>query len=861
MVKSYMSVGIDHGTSNSSIAVMEDTGPRIIKVNSVDEIMPSVVYMSGRGRTDVGAAAYKAMWVNDLTEGDGHTGYKLQIGQNDLYEFTAAKKTMTAQQLGGLVMGALLKAYQEDTHGQPPKAAVITVPAKFEQSARMGTSEAARLAGLSYNQLLQEPIAAALAYGFTAAERRAQWMVFDLGGGTLDVSLVIVRNGQMVVPEEGHAGDNRLGGREFDREIIEYVRQELRKTYALQGFSKDNKAYSQAWGKLLIACEDAKIQLSTRREAVVEVDGALCKDERGKDVKVEVPLTRDMYEKMISAHVQKAVHICKTLLGMNRLAPRDLDRVILIGGPTKTPCIQQALADSLGVDVGISVNPMTAVAQGAAIYAATVELPQELSEPGIQVAMPVNVTLNYERASKLPTCFVAGAVDGLTAADAGATVEIRRTDGRWSSGMLPIDQDGMFSTDVGLIDEGSPRLSSFTTTVTDSAGRTLASVDEPKIWYPYPEGKGRLANSLRVAVKGNQTEVLVKQGVELPATGRERFVTLKALRKGSREDILSIPILEGRTHLFGVEDDQADCNVHVGTLTIKGDDKRLRYDLPQGSEIDVTLQGTGSSEIHCTAYVLLLDEEFEATVTRGVFAVSCDEISERFERLKLALEQSEKVQGQAPVADVGEKLAVIRNLKVVEDITKQLSRAKEGERDALYRAYTRVLELAGALNLIREIQTSARVRCRVRELKGLVENGEKKALSDIETELEQADRSGDGKALSRLEESLEEIDTEVRQRPYLEVLIDVMALENRRWPPHQVEVGNAAVALINTIEAKGGMAAMTDSDRAALVAAHRRMAEVFPELPQLRAEALSKIPGKTIRDIGGDIEKATPKTH
>ncbi len=159
MSKEYLKLGIDHGTSNSSICVMEKDRPRVVKVNGVDEIMPSAVYIDRWGSTIVGAQAYRAIAYNSSEEGNGYTGYKIRIGQDDRYEFRAAKKSLSAPQLGGLVIGALLKAYQQQTK-EEPVGAVITVPAKFEHSACEGTREAAQAAGLKLFPQIQEPIAA-----------------------------------------------------------------------------------------------------------------------------------------------------------------------------------------------------------------------------------------------------------------------------------------------------------------------------------------------------------------------------------------------------------------------------------------------------------------------------------------------------------------------------------------------------------------------------------------------------------------------------------------------------------------------------------------------------------------------------
>ena len=158
----YMTVGIDHGTSNSVIAVMDDDGPRIIGPTPTESVMPSVVYFNKRGVKWVGSPAREALMLRPSADGDGAQTFKPDIGRDVRYEFRASKKSFSGPELGGLVIGELLDLHQRD-NGYRPKAAVITVPAMFNQAAVEGTRKAAQLAGLEHFPLLQEPVAAAIA--------------------------------------------------------------------------------------------------------------------------------------------------------------------------------------------------------------------------------------------------------------------------------------------------------------------------------------------------------------------------------------------------------------------------------------------------------------------------------------------------------------------------------------------------------------------------------------------------------------------------------------------------------------------------------------------------------------------------
>jgi molecular chaperone DnaK len=836
-------VGIDHGTTNSAIAVMTPQGPKILNPNEVDRVMPSAVYITSRGDERIGRDAYYAILTEEPNVGDGHTGYKTQIGQNDLYEFHASRQVKSARQLGGMVIRALVTLYQTRMNKEL-RACVVTVPAKFEHSAVEGTREAARLAGLKHFELLQEPIAASLAYGFEPRGDRGQWMVFDLGGGTLDVSLVQVRQGKMSVPEHGHAGDNFLGGRNFDRELMDYAVQHLRKEYALGAFAQQNPQYRSAWGRLMLAVEQAKIILSDKNEAVIEVHGVLCKDERGKPVKVDIPITRQAYERMISPKIERAVHLCENLLNVNRMTRKDVDRLILVGGPTKTPYIQRVLQERLQIPLDCSIDPMCAVALGAAVRALTVEWPDEVT--GRSVASEtrtanLTVKLQFERHSKVPTHLVTGQIEGAHL-PAGLRVEITRHNVPWSSGRLTVDETGYFEIDVPLIDLKKPHESLFQTIVYDASGTALVTVNDPKIWYPIPEAKPRLSNSMRVGLVGNETEILIKQGVELPHKSQKKTVnTASTVRKGVKGDEVRIPIIESVLNMFGIEDNHADCGVHVGTLHIEATDNRITRDIPEGSPIDLTLRVGQSQEYEVKAYIPLLEEEFRAEFTTEGFNVETDDVSKRFNELKVMLDEARRLNAERPDPVVTRCLKIIEDQQTVDGISKELERAKAGERHALYGAHKRTLEFAGGMNVVREAQRIPRLQKQIERLGAACNAEERRDLDSIRAEMNKALESKNAAALSQLEEHLEDLDRKVRGRPLHELLLDLCALSGKRVSAAQHDAFNRASALYDRIEAKGGRETATPADLAEAESMHRELERLYPELYQWRSEFLASL--------------------
>ena len=357
-MQQFILVGIDHGTTNSCVAMMLSDGVRLLCADTGNPsalTLPSYIHMSKQAGILIGSLARNATLAK--SSGTGYGGYKTRIGSDDRFEFKEMDRVLTAPEMGQLVLGALLEPCRKIL-GYPALAAVVTVPAKFNAAQYDGTRKAAELAGLEQVVLLQEPIAASLAYAF-GMQKDAKWIVFDLGGGTLDVSLVSLKDGHMEVPERGNAGDGDLGGRLFDMRLMDYVigpkkddkqrwqyyrglcpdYRPLRAKYDLEDLTEGKNPGS--WGRLMLAVEEAKIRLSEEERTVLKLDAPLCKDAKGKTVEVEMPLTRAIYEKLIESEVARAVNCCLTLLRNNHLKPADIDFMILVGGPSKTPFVQE----------------------------------------------------------------------------------------------------------------------------------------------------------------------------------------------------------------------------------------------------------------------------------------------------------------------------------------------------------------------------------------------------------------------------------------------------------------------------------------------------------------------------------------
>ncbi len=847
MSKVFIPCAIDHGTTNSSIAVMEETGPRVIKPDGQNDVMPSAVFYNHRGRLLVGQAAANAI-LRASDDGIGYTGYKIRMGHDDRYEFPGGK-VLTVPEMGGVVLGKLLQAYRDEDYPDY-KAAVITVPAKFEQPACTATMEAAKHAGLLYTQTLMEPVAAALAYGFQAEDKNAKWMIFDLGGGTLDISLVMVRDGHCTVLPEGHAGDNHLGGRKFDRELLDYVLgprkadpqyevnmakyrrldrdyHPLRKQYALENFTKETR--SNDWGALIMATEIAKIELSDNNDAVIGGNraGLTITDDNKKPVTVEFSITRAAYEHLIASDVERTVQTCKNLLGRNRLEPSEVQRVILIGGPSKTPYIQQVLRSRLGIPLESSIDPMTAVAQGAAIFAHTQEIPTDiLRKIPDQVPEDAKVRLEYDRSSKVPVCNVTGMVQEMDEPIEGWSAEIKRKDGRWSSGALPIDASGLFEIDVHLLEGSGPTRSQFETRVFDAKGQVVATLEEPEIWFRYvTPGNDVLPSDLMVGVKGNVTEVLLKQGVDLPNENSKEFVTSQELRRGKGENMLLIPVYEGLEHFLGAVDPHEDTNIKVGELRVESTD--LKSDLAEGSVVEVTLERDRDRQIRVHAYVRSLDQEFEAEFNAESKDPDADKMAETFKDLRQALEAIERIEGEYPTPVVTEGLKALKQQDVLAQIEKNLERTKQGDRECQSRCYRDILKLTGALHHLRDLQTEVRLRRMIKYLEGSLEGHDLEEYEAIRKEFEQALQDQDKKTLASIENSLNRLYRVVRLRAHYQLIDDLVRFPKKfRGTPIQLSTYDDGVGVANRlIEKDKSGQEITDSDLRDAEQAHKKLWE------------------------------------
>ena len=346
-------IGIDLGTTNSCVAVMEGGEPVVIPNAEGGRTTPSVVGFSKTGERLVGQVAKRQAVANsDRTV----SSIKRHMGTN--YKVTIDDKSYTPQEISAMILGKL-KADAEAYLGEEIKKAVITVPAYFSDSQRQATKDAGTIAGLEVLRIINEPTAAALAYGLEKTDAHTV-LVFDLGGGTFDVSILELGDGVFEV--KATSGNNRLGGDDFDERIIRWMVDNFKREQGVD-LSKDRMAMQ----RLKEAAEKAKIELSGVLTTSISLPFITAVD--GEPRHLDMTLTRAKFEELTADLVEATVGPTKQALADAGLEPHQIDKVILVGGSTRIPAVQEMVKRLTGKEPFKGVNPDEVVAIGAAIQA------------------------------------------------------------------------------------------------------------------------------------------------------------------------------------------------------------------------------------------------------------------------------------------------------------------------------------------------------------------------------------------------------------------------------------------------------------------------------------------------------------
>ncbi len=344
-------IGIDLGTTNSCVSVMEGKDVKVITNPEGNRTTPSVVAFKD-GEIIVGDAAKRQV----VTNKDSVSSIKRKMGSNEKVHVNG--KDYTPQEISAMIL-QYMKKYAEAYLGEPVTKAVITVPAYFNDAQRQATKDAGKIAGFDVERIINEPTAAALAFGIDKTDKEMKVLVFDLGGGTFDVSILDLADGTFEVLAT--AGDNHLGGDDFDNVLVDWMADEFKREH----HGIDLKADRMALQRLKEAAEKAKKDLSSMVQTHISLP-FVSADESGP-LHLDMDLTRANFDKMTKHLVDRTVGPVRQALKDAGLTPGDIDEVLLVGGSTRMISVQEAVKAELGKEPNRSVNPDEVVAMGAAI--------------------------------------------------------------------------------------------------------------------------------------------------------------------------------------------------------------------------------------------------------------------------------------------------------------------------------------------------------------------------------------------------------------------------------------------------------------------------------------------------------------
>ena len=745
MSRTTIDFGIDLGTTNSAVAVLRGTIPEIIKNNDDQDISPSAVFIDKRGQCYVGQRA-KHRQEDESSCDDVYLEFKRRMGTDHKYEFKTSARTMLPEEVSAEVLKSLRGDVQQRL-AEDLQASVITVPAAFEAKQCAATKKAGDLAGFSLCPLLQEPVAAALAHGFQSDVTKEFWLVYDFGGGTFDAAIMKAEDGSISVVN--HGGDNYLGGSDIDWAVVErLVLPELVANHNFPGLARGNKKWRHILARIKNYVEDAKIQLSRNDSAFIECK---LKDDGGEIVDFEYKLTRNALIGLAEPLIMRSVEICQRVLKEKNLGPNAIEKVILVGGPTLAPYFREILRSNLGIQLDHSVDPLTVVAKGAAVFAATQRLEGKAVPKAAMGQFDVELKYKPIGADQDPT--VRGEVKAPSGANVeGFSIEFSNQKTHWRSGKVPLKAEGRFKLNL-LAEKGEQNV--FTIELWDSKGGKQVIVPSS---LTYTIGlaitEQPIINSIAVALVGNVADVFFKKGDALPAKTTRVYRSSALVKKGESGDVLKVPVVEG-------EIEHADRNRLLGTLEIRG--TNLRRDVPAGSEVEVTLHFDASRILRAKAYIPMLDEEFEALID---YNVTTPDPKRLLQELDSELKRQASLRGKAEDADDDQANELLGEAGDADDIRKKLEAGK-GDPVAANQAEKLLLEFK--INLDRA-EDSLKWPALVAEAN--------KALDELDTLVDQHGNSDQREKAAQLREQADDLIEEKRSEALRKKLQQINDLQH-----------------------------------------------------------------------------------
>ena len=560
-------VGIDLGTTNSAISSFDGEKIQLFKSPEQHDVTPSAIFIDRRGNKYVGSRAY-----NNAARNPDNAAvlFKRLMGTSTPVKLPAVNLTMTPEECSAEVLRTLFGYLPEEIRGDGDTGTVITVPAAFNQMQKDSTMSAADAAGLGRVALMQEPVAAVMSV-MRQRKNDGVFVVYDLGGGTLDIAIAESIAGRVNLL--AHGGIAMCGGRDFDRILFDNVV----KPWLLENFDLPEDLAANPQFKSLLrmatwAAEKAKIELSQKEDAVVSLPETELgvRDQAGEEIYIDIAIDRKRYDALIAPKVEESIQSARETLEKAGLSPHDVERVVFVGGPTHYKPLRDKVAFELGIAPSTDVNPMTAVAEGAAVFAESIDWASQSrgrksARGALSAGGGIDLSFNYIARTPEPRAKIVAKFGGR--APAGIEFQIDSLDTGWSSGRVAL-KDGA-SVELSLTKPGDNIFKVF---VFDSNGapvalredkiviaRTAASIDAiPASHSIGVEARDKVGGRLVL-------DYLVREGDQLPKKGKKTFKAGESLKSGSAGSI-KFKLWEGEVS------DPINDNRFIGMFEIRGSD-------------------------------------------------------------------------------------------------------------------------------------------------------------------------------------------------------------------------------------------------------------------------------------------------
>ena len=584
-------IGIDLGTTNSAICSYDGSETRIWKSPEQNDVTPSVIYIDRRGNKYVGQRAYDSA---PHSPDNAAMLFKRLMGTSTPIQLSAIGLTKSPEECSAEVLKVLFGYLPEEIRNDSNTGTVITVPAAFNQMQKDATMQAASMAGIGKVAIMQEPVAAVMSV-MRARNADGMFLIYDLGGGTLDIAIAESLNGRVNLL--AHGGIAMCGGRDFDRVLVDnLVRPWLIENFDLPEDFSVNPAFKSLTRLAIWATERAKIELSAREEAIISLSEteARVKDLDGNEIYLDIPLQREVYDRLIAERVSQSIDAARETLSKAGLTPHDLERIVFVGGPTNYKPLRDKVAFELGIPGSTDVNPMTAVAEGASLFAESIDWSsQSRSRKNIrgQISSGGGLALSFNYIARTPDVKAKIAVQLAGQAASGSEFQIDSVDTGWTSGRLPLKHG--VTIDVTLTKTGD---NTFKVFVFDSVGGPIALEQDKIVITRTAATVDAIPASHSVGIEvleklGGRPvlDYLIRSGDSLPKKGKKVFKAAESLKAGASGS-LNLKLWEGE-----IEEPIAD-NRPIGVLKISGSD----FDdgvIPAGADLECEYEIQDSGNI------------------------------------------------------------------------------------------------------------------------------------------------------------------------------------------------------------------------------------------------------------------------